>query len=240
MKAKAICACILPLCLIALMRVGTTNTGFAAISLEPIIAPKDEGPCEPSDEDRKIRLAILQKYREEIDKRHFAASDGFDKAILTYASAGLGLSLTLFKDFIPHTAGKLPWLLPVSWGLLTVSILLVVASYVLAQKTLLDQLMLAEKYLKDFDEASNRKSRWERYSNLATAWAGITFGFGVIATVCLAVFNVSPNLSGDLSLASQTTVAASGSSKRAAAPVAQVAPFTASEPSAPRRAIKNP
>lgn len=145
---------------------------------------------EPSDEERSHRLEILKSYRSEINNRHFACSDNFDKAILTYASAGLGFSLALYKDFLPHKTGIVSWLLPISWCFFSLAIVFVVVSYVLAQKTLADQLALADRWLSEFDESARRMSRWEPYSDLATAMAGVTFCIAVLMTVALEIFDI--------------------------------------------------
>ncbi|WOD14419.1 hypothetical protein [Paraburkholderia kirstenboschensis] len=126
----------------------------------------DDGElCEPGPEDIAARSAIFNAYRTEIDKRHLSNAENFDKAILTYANAGLGLSIAIFKDALTRTdcTGRL--LLESSWGGFTLPIVFVIASFLLSQRALLDQIALAEGYLLRFDDKCNRPSGWRRATN---------------------------------------------------------------------------
>ncbi|CAB3744310.1 hypothetical protein [Paraburkholderia rhynchosiae] len=144
--------------------------------------------CEPGPEDIAARTVIFNAYRTEIDKRHLSNAESFDKAILTYANAGLGLSITIFKEALTRTdfTGRL--LLQSSWGGFTLSILLVIASFLLSQRALFDQIALAERYLLRFDEKCNRPSGWQRLSDGVTLCAAAAFCLGVIGTVSFALF----------------------------------------------------
>jgi hypothetical protein len=153
-----------------------------------IILVIDGELCEPGPEDIAERNEIFKSYRGEIDKRHLSNAENFDKAILTYANAGLALSITLFKDVFSRAGLPGRVLLGVSWSGFTLSILLVIASFLLSQLALLDQVELAERFLLKFDDSCNRESRWKRFSDGATYCAAAGFCVGVLGSVVFAVF----------------------------------------------------
>jgi hypothetical protein len=151
-----------------------------------IILVIDGELCEPGPEDIAARTAIFNSYRSEIDKRHLSNAENFDKAILTYANAGLALSITLFKDAFSRAGLSGQLLLAVSWAGFTLSVLFVISSFLLSQRALLDQVALAEKYLLKFDDSCNRDSPWKRFSDGATYCAAVGFCVGVLCTVLFA------------------------------------------------------
>ncbi|MFA8394802.1 hypothetical protein ACEPUD_32420 [Burkholderia ubonensis] len=156
-----------------------------------IILIVDGELCEPGPEDVAARTEIFKSYRSEIDKRHLSNAENFDKAILTYANAGLALSITLFKDAFSRAGLSGQALLAVSWAGFTLSVLFVIASFLLSQRALLDQVGLAEKYLLGFDDSCNRDSRWKHLSDGATYCAAAGFYVGVLGSVGFALFTYS-------------------------------------------------
>ena len=126
-------------------------------------------------EGRKRRLELLDKFADNIEKRDFACSDNFDKAILTYASAGLGLSLILYRDFIPHGGAGVPPILAISWIFFTAALLAIIFTYLITPKLLKDQKVLMERYLLHCDETARRRSSWEPVVTYATIAAGALF-----------------------------------------------------------------
>lgn len=144
--------------------------------------------CEPGPEDIAARTEIFNSYRSEIDKRHLSNAENFDRAILTYANAGLALSIALFKDAFTRTGLSGQLLLFASWAGFTLSVLLIIASFLLSQRVLLDQVRRAESYLLKFDVSSKGPGRWQRLSDGVTYCAAATFCIGVVGTVSFALF----------------------------------------------------
>lgn len=75
------------------------------------------------------------RFREWLVQAHHTASQDFDKAIMALAGGALGLSLTFVDDYAPNPTDK--WLLAVSWGLLALSLLVILVSYLTSQSALL-------------------------------------------------------------------------------------------------------
>lgn len=137
------------------------------------------------------RKTYFVKFREEVDKRLLQNSDNFDKALLTYSSAGLALSLGFLKDFIPLRDAKAGVLLYISWALFTATVIITIASYLTSQKALWRSLGLAERYYLRYDEAAiTDRNVWEQLTIAAAVIGGCLFFF---ALVCSAVF-VAVNL----------------------------------------------
>ncbi len=82
--------------------------------------------------------------------------------------------------------GKL--LLAASWGAFTISVLLVIASFLVSQATLLDQVRLAEKFLVLFDDSCERESKWKWYADGETYCPAAGFCIGVLYSVIFALF----------------------------------------------------
>jgi hypothetical protein len=143
---------------------------------------------EPGPEDIEARKKIFDSFRGEADKRHLSNAENFDKSVLTYANAGLALSVTLFKDVFGRAelSGKL--VLAVSWAGFTLSVLFVIASFLVSQAALLDQVKLTEKFLLLFDDTCDRESKWKPYADAATYLAAAGFCIGVLCSVAFALF----------------------------------------------------
>ncbi len=106
----------------------------------------------------------------EIDKRLVANADNFDKAILAYSSAGLGLSIGLLKGFVAPSQAHLLWLLYSSWALFIAAVTVTLASYLTSQIAQHRQLEISIKYnLEMKDEALEeinlpaRITEWSSY-----------------------------------------------------------------------------
>ncbi|MFX1803084.1 hypothetical protein PWR66_05405 [Paraburkholderia sp. A1RO-5] len=166
--------------------------------------------CEPGPEDIAARAAMFKDYRSEIDKRHISNAENFDKAILTYANAGLGLSITLFKDAFSGATTLGQCLLGGSWAAFTLAVLAVIASFLISQRVLMDQIARAERILIRFDDSAARGAGLERYSNAATWCAGLFFAVGVVGTFLFAVLSYQAPGSGGLSRNSAHSAVSAG------------------------------
>jgi hypothetical protein len=59
-----------------------------------------------------------------------AASESYDRGIMTLSGGSLGLSLAFIKDITPHPVRV--WAIQTSWGLMVASLVFVVASHALS------------------------------------------------------------------------------------------------------------
>ncbi len=146
-----------------------------------LLAVADE-PFVPDEESWKL----FNAHKAEAEKRQLASIDTFDKSILAYSSAGLGLSLTFLKDFVPLWQASYTLLLYISWGLFVLATVLTIFSFLIsasAQERSIDD---ADKCYLRGDVSVLEKKYWQntfiRYSN---RFAGAAF---VSALVLSSVF----------------------------------------------------
>jgi hypothetical protein len=154
----------------------TTATATAAAAKTPYVP----------DEQAKT---LFKEFQAECWKRQVSNADSLDKAILTYSSGALGISLTFLKDFVPIRTANVPWALYVSWILFTLAIVITMASYLVSQHGLRKQLKAAERYyLEGEDSALNNANG---LLTEVTAWvAGSAFLAGVVLTTMFVSFNL--------------------------------------------------
>jgi hypothetical protein len=117
---------------------------------------------------------LFSELKTELFKRQLSNSENFDKAILTYASGALALSLAFLKDFVP-LAGAC------SWMLFALCITITVASYLMSQLGIKRQLRLAERYYLEKDESALKETNT---SALCTEYFNLASG----TCFCVAVF----------------------------------------------------
>lgn len=132
------------------------------------------------------RQRFYDQLRESIYTRDLSNSERFDKAILTYSSSGLALSLGFLKDIRDASDLIYAWMLYGSWAFFVVAIVLTIGSYPLSQKGLRIQLANGYKYYIEADDSAFEKRnpyvRWVEYVAIAS---GVTF---IIAVLLSAIF----------------------------------------------------
>lgn len=137
------------------------------------------------------RKKVHAELKAELFKRQLSNSDNFDKAILTYSSAGLALSLGFLKDFVPITHANASWLLFLSWALFGVAVVVTLFSFISSQLGITRQLGLNERYYLQLDDSAlSEKNFFARCTDWLAYFAGAAF---VVAIACSTVF-VSINL----------------------------------------------
>ncbi len=137
------------------------------------------------------RKKVHAELRTELFKRQLSNSENFDKAILTYSSAGLALSLGFLKDFIPITQACAAWLLFLSWVCFSSAVVITLLSFISSQQGIKRQLDINDRYYLKMDESAlSEKNDFARYTDWLAYTAGFTF---VVAIVCSTIF-VSINL----------------------------------------------
>ena len=135
--------------------------------------------------------------------RQLSNAENFDRAILTYSTAGLGLSLAFLKDFLPITEAGYAWLLYGSWGMFTLAITITICSYISSQRGITRQLVLGERYYMRRDEAAVTE---KNLFVAMTDWLNNVSGLCFIAAIIFTTAFVSINLERASTMAEQKRV----------------------------------
>ncbi len=128
--------------------------------------------------------SVSESYRDWLVKAHHTASQDFDRAVMTLAGGGLGVSIAFVRDIAPHPTHK--WMLGVGWLGFTLSLVCVFVSLLTSQATSL-------RMIEDIDE--NRDSR-ERFNmpgwatDLLNTLAAVFLVSGVGFVVLFALYNL--------------------------------------------------
>jgi hypothetical protein len=139
----------------------------------------------------KERKTLHETLKAELFKRQLSNSENFDKAILTYSSAGLALSLGFLKDFVPILCAKAAWLLYASWVLFLAAIVITILSFIASQRGIAKQMIISERYyLKMDDSALNETNFFAQ----CTDWLAYLAGTAFILAISFTTIFVSINL----------------------------------------------
>jgi hypothetical protein len=136
------------------------------------------------------RIRIYENTRADLLSRQKSNSEQYDKALLTLSSAALGISVTFVTDYVSAHEAVRVWALYGSWLLLFCSIIVTMASFLISQESINEQLHLAESYYLNNDESALRVSKWARYTDHANLVAGGLFLVGVLLTIVFMYSNV--------------------------------------------------
>lgn len=127
----------------------------------------------------------------EINKREVSSSENFDKAVLTFSSAGLALSVGFLKDFVPIQSATAPWTLYWSWALFTAATCATITSFLMSSRAL-----EAEKgrayayYMEGDDDALNRGNAWDHITTFLNYTSGGTFLLAMVLSVVFISINL--------------------------------------------------
>lgn len=144
-------------------------------------------PPEVSDEIRKVYADHVA----EINKREISSSENFDKAVLTFSSAGLALSIGFVKDFVPIQIAVAPWALYLSWFLFTAATCATIASFLVSGHALEAQKGRAYAYyIEGDDEALKRNSGWDRGTRFLNTTSGVAFLLAMVLSVVFIFINL--------------------------------------------------
>jgi hypothetical protein len=133
----------------------------------------------------------------ETEKRRVANADNFDKAILTYSSGGLALSLAFLKDFVPISSAAFAPMLYASWALFLTAIVCTMASYVTSQYSQERQLAISRKYNIDLIDSALDQPNWpQRFTEWGSFAAGLTFFLAIVGSTLFVGLNLKngPNV----------------------------------------------
>jgi len=142
----------------------------------------------PSEEAQKLFKEFLDDAR----KRQLSSSENFDKAILTYSSGGLALSLAFLKDFIPIRTAKLSFLLYGSWSLFVLATALTILSFLVSYRAQELSILFAQRYYLEGNSQYLNKTSWcDLYTRLSNRFAGSAFILALIFTSVFVAINLN-------------------------------------------------
>lgn len=134
----------------------------------------------------------FSKHREQAWKDRQSSSDEFDKNLLTFSSAGLGLSVAFIKDIVPlgHATGLR--LLYSSWACFVICITATIFSFPPSIWAIDKHIgHLYRYYIEANPKFLNPKNRWSDVVHAARVIGGIFFLAGVITSVLFVYMNLS-------------------------------------------------
>jgi hypothetical protein len=133
-----------------------------------------------SDNPTVERRRIYERTRDELLTLRRTNAEAFDKALLTLASALLGLSLAFLRDLVPPAEAQVIWTLKLSWLFLGSTVVVTIASYLIGQLTITKLLDAAVHYYLHDDQAAYGVSSRAESTLLATnVIAGLIFIAGI-------------------------------------------------------------
>jgi hypothetical protein len=143
-------------------------------------------------EEQKIRNEIFGKYRDDALRRQLSNTENFDKAVLSLGTAFLGFSMAFLKDFVSYKNAIYSFLLPASWALFCLSIVVTIVSFFVSQVGLTTQVKYAEKYYLECDESYFlKKNPAAKFTELANYGSAFSFILAIIATIIFVVVNLT-------------------------------------------------
>lgn len=143
---------------------------------------------EVTEENKKL----LEKYREDVQKRSLSNTENFDRSILTLSASFLGFSLAFIRDLASVNDVSNLWLLPTSWMLFFVAIAATLASFQLSDNALTVALSQAESfYLRNEPPGDKHKNSFENWNRYFTLGSGVVFAFASLFTIIFVALNLS-------------------------------------------------
>lgn len=147
----------------------------------------DPEPYVPDDETLKVYNAYLA----EAEKRQLTSIDNFDKSILTYSSAGLALSLTFLKDFVPVAKASWTGLLYTSWVFFVLATCITIVSFLVSNKVQEWSKHDARKFFIEGLDEFKDKDRWQkRYIESSNMGAGGAFVVALATSTAFVWVNI--------------------------------------------------
>lgn len=141
--------------------------------------------------DRQERIRLYEKFREYLIGLMSSNSQNFDKAILSLSTTLLAFSLAFIKELVDLSSAINLVLLKISWGSLTLAIILTVISFLTSQIGINIQLKHAEKYYLDMKDDYLTKRNWfKSITHILSYITAISFLLGIILTVIFVQSNI--------------------------------------------------
>lgn len=137
------------------------------------------------------RLQALSEYRAELFRRQLSNAENFDKAILTYATGALALSLGFLKDYVPISKASCPFLLYASWTMFALCIMSTIVSYLIGQHAISKQYEIADNFYKSQEqEPVMVRNHATIYAERCNTTSGVLFCLAVATTTLFVFFNL--------------------------------------------------
>lgn len=153
------------------------------------------GTC---NEEKKRAIEMYDSFRDELLKRQLSNDEAYDKAILSLSSASLVLSLTFIRFIIPLEKTINIIVLKMSWGLFLLSIILIIFSYLIGNKAINKQLVIAQQYYVDeVEDAYNIQNHYKIWNERINFLSGLFFIAALICVISFIVLNLG---SGELNM----------------------------------------
>jgi hypothetical protein len=143
-------------------------------------------------EQKKISEERYFKLRAELVGSQRINSQSYDRSILAFASAGLGLSVTFLDKVIDFNTANTKVILYLTWIFFILSIISVIISYMIGQKALKIDL---EKLIHIFDDNNEEYSKlniWTKWNDRFNFLSGLFFICAIIFLVVFVSLNISP------------------------------------------------
>lgn len=142
-------------------------------------------------DDERERKDLYSRTREDLLKRNLSNSENLDKAILSLSSGLLGLSLGAIKSVVDLEVAKYLPLLFISWGMFALAIILTLVSFLVSQRAIARQLVLAEAYYLNGDDAAiEARNVWAGATEWLNGISALVFIVAVISTILF----IAPNI----------------------------------------------
>lgn len=133
----------------------------------------------------------VNDYRKHLWDAMRAGQEQYDKYLLTLASGGLAISLTLLKDVLGKVNIAYPSILIASWALFCCCIVSTIISFLTSQKCLKNQLEKYETSIFTGDDSKLRElDPLERLTTALNFVSGIFLVIAIIATITFASINL--------------------------------------------------
>lgn len=137
------------------------------------------------------RKKLHEKWYDELHKRQVQNADNLDKAILTYSSSGLAISLAFLKDIVPIGRAIFTWTLYASWVLFLLAIVSTLISYISSQRGLNKQLQIIDQY---YIYSNHAAASQRNFFASLTNWLAYVSCGAFVLTIISSVAFVSINL----------------------------------------------
>jgi hypothetical protein len=99
-----------------------------------------------------------RRFLEDVDRREMSNADTYDKSLLSLSSAFLGITLTFTQNVVPIETAKCISLLLASWVLFSLTIIVVLGSFIYGQSAIRTLKTMARAFYLDGDLTLNENS----------------------------------------------------------------------------------
>ena len=144
----------------------------------------------PNDHSWSPQIEEFKDHRERVWEDRQASADAFDKALLTFSSGTLALSLAFIKDLIPLKGAVHLTVLFASWACFLLCIVITILSFRFSIAAMDMQLVSLEKYYLQGNQAFlNPKNPWNRAVDACAITGAMFFFAGLLSTVIFVYSN---------------------------------------------------